>query len=154
MSGQTYPKDETLRLVLSREEEQWITERIQECRIFLWAMSLLLALSASWIAAHAAGAFSLEDEAECFSLSADNPDYREIQQRFLAMGLQQCPPEGYEGPVDSGITWKDVGGVATLLSLIVFLVSFLSLLRNLFLLRRYKGYFKDHQAFLRKYNRL
>ena len=114
-------------------------------------MAILLAVGAAWVAVDFSGVFSRYDEPDCFSFSDGSADNQELRNEFLAKGLKPCPPEG---SVDRGINWTEVRQVATISSLAVILVSFLGLLRNLFLLRRYNGYLKDHRAFLQKYNRL
>lgn len=49
--------------------------------------------------------------------------------------------------------WRDLVWLPTLIAMITLMISTLTLGRNLYLLRRYKGYLTDHDAFLRKYNR-
>ncbi|MHA1599071.1 MAG: hypothetical protein ACTSV1_10140 [Alphaproteobacteria bacterium] len=151
MTDAPYPKDENLRLVLSTDQEQWLGLRIRECKTFIWAMAILLTVSTSWIALFASGTIVWGGKPDCFSFVGNAPDQQEMREQFLKEGLKPCPPEG---TTDENTNWDDVQDMATPFAAIVILVSFLFLLRNLFLLRRYKGYLTDHRAFLKKYHRL
>ncbi len=41
MEEQPFPKDENLRLILSTDQDQWLSERIKDWRRFAWAMVTL-----------------------------------------------------------------------------------------------------------------
>ncbi|NQV46983.1 MAG: hypothetical protein HQ504_04295 [Rhodospirillaceae bacterium] len=151
MSDTEYPKDENLRLVLSTDQEEWLSQHIKVSKRYAWIMTFLLAISIAWLTAEFAGAFSRYDVPDCFTLSVDSPDYQVLLDEFVAEGLMPCAPEDSE---DKGINWPEVRNAAKASALILLLISSLTLLRNLFLLNQYKGYLKDHQAFLVKYNRL
>jgi len=151
MPDEPYPKDENLRLILSTDQDQWLSQHIKTYKRFVWTMAFLLAVSTAWMTAYFSGAFSRYDAPECFILSVDAPDYQERLNEFVTEGLKPCPSE-YS--VDRRFDWEGLRSMTTVSSLILILISSLGLLRNLFLLRQYKGYMKDHRAFLKKYNRL
>ena len=148
---ESYPKDETLRLVMAADQEQWLRQKIRESRIVVRAMAIVLVLSTVWAATDFSTAFAQYDKVDCYILSPDAPDFQELRDQFIAEGLKPCPPGEAAG---KGIDWTDIRVVVATLSVLLMLASTLTLLRHLFLLRRYTGYLTDHRAFLEKYNRL
>lgn len=108
MSDEENIKDETLRLVLSTDQGQWLRKRIHGSRLVVWAMLNVVV----------------------FFLGGAT---------YLYSGPQ---------PPDQSLTIVDG------LIIIPIPFAFLTLLRHLYLLRKYKKYLADHQAFLAKYNRL
>jgi hypothetical protein len=151
MPDQIYPKDENLRLILSTDQEQWLAGRIKDNQAFVWAMTILLLLSVSWLSAVYAGVFSQYDAPECFSLVGDTQDNQQLRAGYLADGLKPCPTDESG---EAGTDWENVRGMVTVAAWFLVLLSSLGLLRGLHQLRMFKGYLTDHQAFLKKYNRL
>ena len=144
--GASRPRDDSLRRVLSTDQDRWITLQLNLAKGMAWASLFSLLLGTGWLAADHLGVF--DTEPGCYQLSADAPDYKERLAEFEAEGLRPCPPAGAAEPSRPG---ADMGWLANLLALILVVVSPLTLARNLFLVRRYKGYLKDHESFLRKY---
>lgn len=151
MAEVQYPKDENLRLIMSGDQEQWINGQIRESKFFVMAMAVLLGLTVAWVTVDlAVGGFSRYDQPDCYFLSGDGSDTQVMRRELLDMGLKPCPPEQRHG---RGIDWTNIWAVVTLGAALLIVVSALTLLRHLFLLRKYRGYLADHQAFLAKYNR-
>ena len=153
MSGEPYPKDENLRLILSSvmDQDQWIGQRIKVSLGFVWSMAFLLTISTAWMTADFSGAFPRSDAPACYILSVDAPDFQENLNEFFSRDTKPCPPEE---SVDRGFDWQGFRNLVTVSSLILILISSLGLFHNLFLIRQYKDYLKDHRALLKKYNRL
>ncbi len=152
MADFQYPKDETLRLVLSADQDQWLQSKINESRVFIWAMLILLGASVSWVSGVV---WVFEKPQECFTLVGNGSDHQVLRENFLAQGLVECVSEvsGQEA-MGADFDLSDKTGLFTLLAIIGILVSSLVLVRHIFQLKKFKGYQKDHQAFLAKYNRL
>ena len=150
MNTEQHPIDENLRLIMSADQEQWLGKQINEARKIIRAMVIILLAASLWAAMDFVDAFAQYNKAGCYILATDAPDYQELRDQFAAEGLKPCPPEGAG---QKGIDWTDIRILAATFSVILMLVSVLTILRHLFLLRRYKGYLTDHQAFLKKYNR-
>ena len=145
-------QDESLRLVLSVEQEHWIKQQLGMARGLAWASAFFLMLGAGWMTALFSGAiFEGSSSQSCFELAADTPNYQTVLKEFRAQGLSPCPPD--KEPSEE-FEWSDLIWLTTLIAAIVLVVSPLTLGRNMILARRYKGYLTDHESFLRKYNRL
>tara|TARA_R110000868_G_scaffold24271_11_gene96184 strand:- start:734 stop:1213 length:480 start_codon:yes stop_codon:yes gene_type:complete len=145
-------QDESLRLVLSVEQEHWIKQQLGMAKGLAWASAFFLMLSAGWMAALFSGAiFEGSSSQSCFELAADTPNYQTVLKEFRAQGLSPCPPD--KEPSEE-FEWNDLLWLPTLIAAIALVVSPLALGRNMILARRYKGYLTDHESFLRKYNRL
>ncbi len=151
MTGEAYPKDENLRLILSADQDKWIRQHIKNAKTFAWSMAVLIALSGAWLAADFSSVFSQYDDPECFSFIGEAANNQELRKEYLAKGMKPCPPENSE---DSSISWTDIRTYVTAISLILIIVSTLNLFRQVFLLRKFQGYLTDHRAFLEKYGRL
>lgn len=151
MPADTRPKDENLRLVLSADQEQWLARRIREYRAFVGICAVLLVLSGGWLAASAAGWTPAEDDPGCFTVPETAPDRRELHDQFLEMGLMPCPPP--DQAEDASHLGFDGHAWTTLLAAFVLFAALVGLLRNLFLLRTFRRYSRDHRAFLEKYHR-
>lgn len=143
-------QDENLRLILSTEQEQWIKQQIGMAAGLAWASVFFLMLGAGWLTAVFSGAFFDHASKSCFELAVDTPNYQKVIEEFRAQGLSPCPAAG---DASEEFTWRDLIWLPTLIAMIILVISPLTLGRNLYLLRRYKGYLTDHDAFLRKYNR-
>lgn len=145
------PQDDNLLLVLSGEQEQWIREKLSMAVGLAWASVVFLALSVGWLTALSVGWVAFDNgDPGCFELSADAPDYQDRLREFRAAGLEPCSPGGAQS---RGIQASDVVLAASILAVLVLAISPLTLGRNLFLVRQYRGYLKDHASFLRRYNR-
>lgn len=118
---------------------------------FAWVSAVILLLSAGWMTALFSGAVLDTSSQSCFELASDTPNYEAVLKEFLAQGLSPCPPAEATGGDSDG---SDLLWLPTLIAALGLVVSPLTLGRNVYLARRYKGYLTDHEAFLRKYNRL
>ena len=116
------------------------------------AMLIVLTLSAAWMAAYSVGAFSIAEEPDCISFVGGFPALNELSDILESSGKKVCPPEGET--IDQGLNWNNVRGAATISSMLLILLTSLGLMRDLFMVRKFKGYLTDHEAFLAKYNRL
>jgi hypothetical protein len=146
------PKDENLRLVLSPEQDRWIRDQIGTAKGLAWVSLLFLVLSAGWLTAEFSSMFPADDSAAgCYEVPADAPDRQELVKAFEARGVPPCSAQSTN--IDGGGR-KDLRFWLTLLAVLALVVSPLTLGRNLYLVRKYTGYLGDHEAFLRKYNRL
>jgi hypothetical protein len=155
MSEEDYPKDENLRLILSTDQEQWLHQRIRDWQRFTRAMTIILVVCLLWALAYAAGAFTQFDEPECISFVGSNLSLQEQQDQIAAAGVEACPPQvAGQDATDSGTNWENVRATVTLASWVLIMLSFLGWLRGRYQVRQFKGYLKDHRAFLKKYNRL
>ncbi len=155
MFGEHYPTDETLRLILAADQEQWLLKRIRESKSYIVAMSALLVLCLAWGGVHFKDALSYYDGPDCYILTGDISNPQKIHREFQAMGLKPCSAENsVEEKREPPLGWKDVQAVTTFASLILILVSILTLIRHLFQFKKYKNYLIDHRAFMAKYNRL
>lgn len=155
MNDEHSPSDDTLRLILAADQEEWLVGRINESRAFIWAMSIVLVVSALWGLTNYQKAFTYFDEPKCFVLIGDLADNQELLEQFAAEGLKPCPKTGSEQEQkDREITWRDVQAIITFASWLAVIVSALTLLRHTHQLRKFKIYLEDHRAFLAKYNRL
>tara|TARA_B100000427_G_scaffold157133_1_gene130475 strand:+ start:86 stop:556 length:471 start_codon:yes stop_codon:yes gene_type:complete len=145
------PRDDNLHLVLSSEQEQWIRDKLSMAVGLAWASVFFLALSVGWLSALSVGWVSFDNGGPgCFELSADAPDYQARLREFRAVGLEPCPPEGAQS---EGAQAGYVVLAVSILAVLALVISPLTLGRNLFLVRQYRGYLKDHASFLRRYNR-
>ena len=149
-SASSRVQDENLRLILSTEQEQWIKQQIGMAAGLAWASVFFLMLSAGWLTAVFSGAISDRASQSCFELAVDTPNYQKVSEELRAQGLSPCPAAG---DASQEFKWRDLVWLPTLIAMITLMISTFTLGRNLYLLRRYKGYLTDHDAFLRKYNR-
>ena len=144
------PKDENLRLVLSPGQEQWIEDQLAMATGLAWVSAIVFALAVAWLTAASMGVVGDGGEAACVSLPLDTPNYAERMAELRGQGLTPCASGD---AADSGYGWRDWHLVASMLAMLVAFISPMTLGRNLFLVRRYKGYQRDHGAFLAKYHR-
>lgn len=143
-------RDENLRLVLSPGQEQWIGAHLAMAKGLAWVSAIFFVFAVAWLTAASMGVMDERREAACVSLSPDTPNYTVRMAELRAQGLAPC---AQGGAADSGFNWRDLHWVVSLLAMLIAFISPMTLGRNLFLVRRYKGYQRDHGAFLAKYHR-
>ncbi|MAO54881.1 MAG: hypothetical protein CMM61_04195 [Rhodospirillaceae bacterium] len=143
-------RDENLRLVLSPGQEQWIDDQLAMAKGLAWVSAIFFALAVAWLTAASMGLMDERREAACVSLPLDTPNYTERMAELRDQGLRPC---GQGAAADNGFNWRDLHWVVSLLAMLIAFISPMTLGRNLFLVRRYKGYQRDHEAFLAKYHR-
>jgi hypothetical protein len=115
-----------------------------------WVSAIFFALAVAWLTAASMGLMDERREAACVSLPLDTPNYTERMAELRDQGLSPC---GQGAVADSGFSWRDLHWVVSLLAMLIAFISPMTLGRNLFLIRRYKGYQRNHEAFLAKYHR-
>lgn len=155
MFDEQYPTDDTLRLILAADQEEWLNQRINESKGFIGIMLLLLVISVIWAAINYKDAFAYYDGPDCYVLTGEASNNPEIHKEFQAMGMVPCQEnDAAKESKQSEIGWKDMQAILTFASLLLILVSTLTLFRHIFQFRKFKGYLVDHRLFLAKYHRL
>jgi hypothetical protein len=152
MAANAYPKDENLRLVLSgaMDQDQWLREHIGVSVRFVWLSAAILAVSLAWVALDLSGVLARYDAPGCYVLSTDAPDHEALLEQFQSENLDPCPPGGTG---DDAFTWADLRGMVTLAALVLIVVTAAGVLRNVYLIRQYRAYLGDHEAFRKTYGR-
>ena len=143
-------RDENLRLVLSPGQEQWIDDQLAMAKGLAWVSAIFFGLAVAWLTAASLGLMDERREAACVSLPLDTPNYTERMAELRGQGLMSCASGD---AADGGYGWRDLYLVVSMLAMLVAFISPMTLGRNLFLVRRFKAYQRDHGAFLAKYHR-
>lgn len=152
MDLEGFPKDETLRLILAKDQEQWIRQKLRESRQVIWLALVVLVASILWASIFYDEGFDYFNRPKCFILVGEGADHALLRKEFLAEGLKPCPPMGAE-IAEPEMSMEKIKAWVTFSSLILILISTLTLIRHLYLLIKFKGYLSDHLAFMAKYNR-
>jgi len=160
MSQIFFPKDDNLRLVFSKDHQEWLDRQIRETRhMILGSVILMFVLSAGLIGAlQYSGYF---EQAESCVVVREGQTLQGLQDDgLIPQAATECQPNALR-PVPFGEPkgWlPDEIGIAGLLGLLFVLImipaSIVDIIRNSLKLREFKKFAEDHEAFLRKYNRL
>ena len=155
MPNDQSPSDDVLRLILAADHEEWLRAQINASRIFIWAMTVFLLVGVIWGTVNFKSTLTYFDEPKCYVLLGPAANNEQLLEQFKAQGIKPCsPPGSAEALKAKEIGLLDILAYSTFLAWLVVLVSALTLVRHLYLQRKFTKYLEDHRAFLKKYNRL
>ena len=137
------PKDENLRLVLSGEHTAWLDAQISKTKRGIATLFVIVILGVA--GSYAAGNILSDWYAhtpECSYMAAES-----VQPGEAVDPTDPC------ASADAGLTPPILAAEFVILAVIISLVAFIELFRNISKLKDYRSFTGDHQEFLEKYHR-
>jgi len=159
MSENNFPRDDNLRLVLSKGHQDWLDGQTSEARKMILCHGVLMVVCLLWIVGGLYNLGMFEVEEQCV-IVPEGSTIAQLQAEGIApKGSVSClsenplpQPENEQG----GWLSTALGIGAWLMSLLAVLMipaSIVDILRNIYKLYEFRGFSKDHDAFLKRYNR-
>jgi len=159
MSASDYPKDENLRLVLSKGHDVWLQAKLSEAHRYLIVCVGVAILGTVWLAGVASYSVSfIENVPECAVAPEGRTIEELVREGLFPAGIKACDADGYppvsvqQEPALSTAT-KVILGVITLLAVIPVPTSLIEVFRGIRRRDELETFRTDHKAFLEKYNR-
>jgi len=159
MPESNFPKDDNLRLVLSKGHQEWLDGQTAEARKMTLGHIFMIVVCSLWFAGVVYYGGLFEREEPCVIIP-DGSTLVQMQIDGLVSeeAISCLVGNSYSGPAIEQSDWVSTGlligsGLLSLLAILMILASVVDILRNLYKLYEFRGFSKDHDAFLKRYNR-
>jgi len=162
MSQTDFPKDENLRLILSKDHYEWLEREISQTRRTIQYYVVLIIVCSAWLVGVVYFVVENRDTANCVTVPADTTLQQMIKDGTVPPGIIECSkstPEVIQSDQQQGeppflsSAWGIVISIVSLIAILMVMASVVDIIRNMIKLNEFKTYAEDHTLFLDKYNR-